>query len=50
VLSPGLCSLDVDDDARFLGPARLYTTAGQLGLRPSVLREAELNPDPHPFP
>ena len=50
VLAPGLCSLDVGQEARFLGPARLRETAAQLGLRASVLREDDLNPDPHPFP
>jgi ribosomal protein S12 methylthiotransferase accessory factor len=50
VIAPELCRLDVPHDARFLGGRRLYETAALLGLRPEVLAEPEVNPDPHPFP
>ena len=50
VVTPELCRLDVGEDARFLGPRRLYETPVALGLRPAVLREADVNPNPHPFP
>ncbi len=50
VITPELCRLDVSHDARFLGGSRLYETAAKLGLRPGVLTEDGVNPDPHPFP
>ncbi len=48
--APELCSLDASHSARYLGGRRLYEAAAALGLRESVLREDEVNPDPHPFP
>lgn len=50
VITPELCRLDVSHDARFLGGSRLYEAASRLGLRPDVLTEDDVNPDPHPFP
>jgi ribosomal protein S12 methylthiotransferase accessory factor len=50
VVAPELCSLDVRHDARFLGGRRLYHAAYELGLRPTPLTPADLNPYPHPFP
>ena len=50
VITPELCRLDVSHDARFLGGSRLYEAAAMLGLRPDVLTEDAVNPDPHPFP
>ncbi len=50
VITPELCRLDVSHDARFLGGSRLYEAAAKLGLRPDVLTEDGVNPDPHPFP
>jgi len=50
VLAPELCALDVVEGARFLGGRRLYEAAFEAGLVPRVLRPADLNPDPHPFP
>ena len=50
VLAPELCALDVAHSTRHLGGRRLYEAAAMLGLRSGVLREAEVNPDPHPFP
>jgi ribosomal protein S12 methylthiotransferase accessory factor len=50
VIAPELCALDVSHAARFLGGRRLYTAASALGLRADILREADVNPEPHPFP
>jgi ribosomal protein S12 methylthiotransferase accessory factor len=50
VVAPELCPLDASHGARFLGGRRLYEAAAALGLRDAVLTEAELNPEPHPFP
>ncbi len=50
VLTPGLCSLDVLHEARFLGGTRLYHAAAAIGARHGVLEELDVNPDPHPFP
>jgi ribosomal protein S12 methylthiotransferase accessory factor len=50
VVAPELCPLDVDHRARFLGGARLYRAAFQLGLRTAPLSADDLNPFPHPFP
>jgi ribosomal protein S12 methylthiotransferase accessory factor len=50
VVAPELCALDVAHDARFLGGRRLYEAAAAAGLRDAPLTEANLNPDPHPFP
>ncbi len=50
VVAPELCSLDVAHGARFLGGRRLYEAAAELGLRAAPLKEADLNPYPHPFP
>jgi ribosomal protein S12 methylthiotransferase accessory factor len=50
VLAPELCALDVPYAARFLGGRRLYEAAAALGLRGDRLCEADINPDPHPFP
>jgi ribosomal protein S12 methylthiotransferase accessory factor len=50
VLTPGLCSLDVLHEARFLGGRRLYEAAVPAGLRAGMLSEEDVNPDPHPFP
>ena len=50
VLAPELCPLDVPHAARFLGGRRLYDAAVSLGLRDEPLHEADVNPDPHPFP
>jgi ribosomal protein S12 methylthiotransferase accessory factor len=49
-VAPELCPLDVVEGARFLGGSRLYEAAWQAGLLPRPLTEADLNPDPHPFP
>jgi ribosomal protein S12 methylthiotransferase accessory factor len=50
VVAPELCALDVPHDARFLGGARLYWAAYELGLRARPLGWHEVNADPHPFP
>jgi ribosomal protein S12 methylthiotransferase accessory factor len=50
VVAPELCALETVDDARFLGGRRLYEACVALGLRTGPLGEADLNPDPHPFP
>lgn len=50
VVAPELCALDVEHTARLLGGRRLYEEPLRLGFRTRALREAELNPDPHPFP
>jgi ribosomal protein S12 methylthiotransferase accessory factor len=50
VVAPELCALDVAHDARFLGGRRLYEAAAAAGLRDTPLAEADVNPDPHPFP
>ncbi len=50
VIAPELCALDVAHAVRFLGGRRLYEAAADLGLRRGPLAEADLNPDPHPFP
>ena len=50
VVSPELCALDVEHTAQLLGARRLYEEPQRLGFRARVLSEAELNPDPHPFP
>jgi ribosomal protein S12 methylthiotransferase accessory factor len=50
VVAPELCPLDARHDCRFLGGPRLRRRAFDLGLRQTALTEAELNPDPHPFP
>jgi ribosomal protein S12 methylthiotransferase accessory factor len=50
VVAPELCRLDVAHTARFLGGRRLYEAAAALGLRDGILREVDVNPDPHPFP
>jgi ribosomal protein S12 methylthiotransferase accessory factor len=50
VIAPELCALDVEHDARLLGGRRLYDEPRRLGLRPRTLTEADINPDPHPFP
>ena len=49
VVAPELCALDVEHDARMLGGTRLYDEPLRLGVR-SGLTEADVNPDPHPFP
>jgi ribosomal protein S12 methylthiotransferase accessory factor len=50
VVAPELCALDVAHAARFLGGRRLYEAAAALGMRDGPLAEADVNPDPHPFP
>ena len=50
VVAPELCALDVIHRARFLGGRRLLEAAAALGLRALPLHEADVNPDPHPFP
>jgi ribosomal protein S12 methylthiotransferase accessory factor len=50
VIAPELCPLDVSHSTRFLGGSRLYRAALSLGLRDRILDEADINPDPHPFP
>ena len=50
VLAPELCPLDVSHAARFLGGRRLYEAAAAAGLAPRPLAEADVNPEPHPFP
>jgi ribosomal protein S12 methylthiotransferase accessory factor len=50
VVAPELCALDVAHRARFLGGPRLYAAAAAAGLRDDLLAEADVNPDPHPFP
>jgi ribosomal protein S12 methylthiotransferase accessory factor len=50
VVAPELCALDVAHAARFLGGRRLYEAAAALGMRDCPLAEADINPDPHPFP
>jgi ribosomal protein S12 methylthiotransferase accessory factor len=50
VVAPELCQLDVIQAARFLGGARLYRAAWELGLSAAPLASGELNPYPHPFP
>jgi len=50
VVAPELCPLDASHGARFLGGRRLYEAAAGLGLRDAVLAEADVNPEPHPFP
>jgi ribosomal protein S12 methylthiotransferase accessory factor len=50
VLAPELCALDVVHRARFLGGRRLYAAPVELGLRQGPLAEADVNPEPHPFP
>jgi ribosomal protein S12 methylthiotransferase accessory factor len=50
VVAPELCALDVEHGARLLGGRRLYDEPRRLGVRKQPLTEAEVNPDPHPFP
>ncbi len=50
VIAPELCALDVEHSARLLGGGRLYDEPLQLGARERRLTEADVNPDPHPFP
>jgi ribosomal protein S12 methylthiotransferase accessory factor len=50
VVAPELCPLSVIERARFLGGTRLYRAAYEAGIVPHPLKEADLNPDPHPFP
>jgi hypothetical protein len=50
VVAPELCALDVAHAARFLGGRRIYEAAAGAGLRDGPLAEADVNPDPHPFP
>jgi ribosomal protein S12 methylthiotransferase accessory factor len=50
VIAPELCALDVEHNARLLGGGRLYDEPLQLGARERRLTEADINPDPHPFP
>ena len=50
VVAPELCALDVEHGAPLLGGRRLYEEPARLGFRTRALSEAELNPDPHPFP
>jgi ribosomal protein S12 methylthiotransferase accessory factor len=50
VICPELCPLDVVHTARFLGGRRLYEAAFEAGLVARLLRLADLNLDPHPFP
>jgi ribosomal protein S12 methylthiotransferase accessory factor len=49
-LAPELCALDVEHGARLLGGSRLYEEPRRLGVRGRLLTEADVNPDPHPFP
>ena len=50
VITPELCALDVAHRAQFLGGARLYVAAHEVGLLDTPLDVARLNPLPHPFP
>ena len=50
VVAPELAALDVAHAARFLGGRRIYEAAAASGLRDGPLAEADVNPDPHPFP
>ncbi len=50
VIAPELCQLDVVEHGRFLGGTRLYEAAYESGLVPRPFGQADLNPDPHPFP
>ncbi len=50
VVAPELCALDVEHAARLLGGTRLYEEPVRLGVRRGRLTEADVNPDPHPFP
>lgn len=50
VIAPELCALDVEHSARLLGGDRLYDEPLRLGVRERRLTEADINPDPHPFP
>lgn len=50
VIVPELCALDVEHSARLLGGDRLYDEPLRLGMRERRLTEADINPDPHPFP
>jgi ribosomal protein S12 methylthiotransferase accessory factor len=50
IVAPELCPLDADHRTRFLGGRRLYESAFELGLSSRVLRPAEVNRYPHPFP
>jgi ribosomal protein S12 methylthiotransferase accessory factor len=50
VIAPELCALDVEHGARLLGGSRLYEEPHRLGVREGPLAEADVNPDPHPFP
>ena len=50
VIAPELCALDVEHGARLLGGTRLYEEPRRLGMRTQLLTEADVNPDPHPFP
>jgi ribosomal protein S12 methylthiotransferase accessory factor len=50
VVAPELCALDVLHRSRYLGGRRLLEAAAAIGLRDRPLREADVNPDPHPFP
>jgi len=49
VVAPELCALDVEHDARLLGGRRLYDEPHRLRRR-TPMTEADVNPDPHPFP
>ncbi len=50
VIAPELCALDVEHNAQLLGGNRLYDEPLRLGVRERRLTEADINPDPHPFP
>lgn len=50
VIAPELCALDVEHGARLLGGNRLYDEPRRLDVRERLLAEADVNPDPHPFP
>jgi ribosomal protein S12 methylthiotransferase accessory factor len=50
VVSPELCALDVDHEARQLGGRRLYDEPVRLGMSARTLTLADVNPAPHPFP
>jgi ribosomal protein S12 methylthiotransferase accessory factor len=50
VVAPELCPLEVPHAARFLGGRRLYDASAALGFTPDVLRERDVNQEPHPFP
>ncbi|MDX6448807.1 MAG: ribosomal protein methylthiotransferase accessory factor [Gaiellaceae bacterium] len=50
VVAPELQPLDVAYDARYLGGARLYRAAFELGLRGEPATFDDVNPYPHPFP